>query len=227
MTFCAESPVNDQAMALIFVECISPKYQSFCSKCLMTVQPAFLFLVLGTKWGNESPMLMKSRSQLFGMFSLVGSAGTQIHVWFCMEALGPHHWSPLPTLYWPVFVTQSRQHSTNIWKLVHFSSGSPSMGHIPLFVGQRCALHIHPWNASEMLGWSGCHCIYLGIISHDEHPPSRQQPFLRLWQQLLWHFWPWLQTPKWCWVSRRGGRRSYHGVGPTIISNRESEKIGP
>ena len=39
--------------------------------------------------------------------------------------------------------------------------------------------------------------IYLGIISHDEHlSHPGLLPFLRLWQQLLWHFWPWLQTPK-------------------------------
>ena len=177
----------------------------------MTVQLAFLFLVLGTKWGNESRMLMKSRStsRLLGMF---GSAGIQIHVWFCMEALGPHHcqhFIHLDLFLWPSPV--NTKISSFFIRITKYGSYTTLC---------RTAMRSHHtrmkciWNA-----WMIRLPFYMGgIISHDEHPPSRQQPFLRLWQQLLCHFWPWLQTPKWCWVSRRGGRRSYRGVGPTIIT---------
>ena len=85
---------------------------------------------------------------------------------------------PLPTLYslGPVFVTQSRQHSINIRKLVHFSSRSPSMGYIPttLCRTRMRSPHIKHEMHLKCLDDPVAICIWGGIISHDWTPfPSR------------------------------------------------------
>ena len=169
--------------ALFFVECISPKYHWTGKVCLVHEIIIFSFRIVFFKkvctsfsddssaglsvfgawhemreWIPDAHEKSKQETAFWDVF--IGRIGRNPNSRMILH--GSIGAPPLPTLYslGPVFVTQSRQHSNNIRKVVHFSSGSPSMGYIPLFVGQRCALHIRAWNASEMLGWSGCHCIW-------------------------------------------------------------------